>query len=105
MLLTLGLGQPARADIPSVGDHLNAIPGQPICSTVDELVAYLRVQLGRDKEPQSFKTCGEMPTGIEFIIVDVSSDDPDVPLRPAKIKIVAPGGASVTGWTVLVEDR
>jgi hypothetical protein len=95
----------AQAETPQRGDHLKAIPGQPLCSDVNELVAYLRTQLGIDKRRRNFKTCGPMPTGTNYTILDVSADDPEIPLRPAQIRIVAPGGASITGWTVLVSEN
>ena len=91
-------------DLPRVGDHLESVPGQPLCASVDELVLYLRTELGIDKKARKFKSCGDMPAGAEFVVLEVSQDDPELPMRPAKIKVLAPGGASVTGWTVLVSD-
>ena len=103
VLLAVMTGGAALAEVPKNGDTLRAIPGQPICSNVDELVAYIRTQMGFEKNPGQFKSCGPMPTGVPFTIVQISNDDPDIPVRPARIKVTAPGGAgSITGWTVLV---
>ena len=105
--LLLLLATPAladRNDLPKAGDHLQSLPGQPLCSSVDELALYLRTQLGVDKKARKFKTCGDMPPGVEFIVLEVSQDDPELPMRPAKIRVVARGGASIVGWTVLVAE-
>ena len=91
-------------DLPQAGDHMETLPGQPLCASVDELVLYLRKELGVDKKAQAFKSCGEMPAGAEFIVLEVSNENPELPMRPAKIRVVGPNGASVTGWTVLVAD-
>ena len=98
------LAQNRDDDGPQRGDHLQAIPGQPICSDVNELVSYLRFELGIDKRAPKFKSCGPMPTGTDYTIVEVSADNPEIPIRPARIRVAGPGGASITGWTVLVAD-
>jgi len=107
-LVVLLLAPSARADdddLPRAGDHLTSMPGQPLCASLDELVLYLRSELGVDKKPRVFKSCGDMPEGVDFIVLDVSADNPELPVRPAKIRIIAPDGkSSVTGWTVLVSD-
>lgn len=89
--------------LPQAGDHLTSLPSQPLCASLDELVLYLRSELGVDRRPRKFKSCGDMPEGVEFVVLEVSADNPELSVRPAKIRIVAPNGRnSVTGWTVLV---
>ncbi|HLG87058.1 MAG TPA: hypothetical protein VKZ79_07665 [Alphaproteobacteria bacterium] len=104
----LSLASAARADtdaLPHAGEHLSSLPGQPLCASLDELVLYLRSELGVDRKPRKFKSCGDMPEGVDFIVLDVSAENPELPVRPAKIRIVAPNGRnSVTGWTVLVSN-
>ena len=108
-LIALAVTAPAHAEddddaLPQVGDHMETLPGQPLCESVDELALYIRKELGVDKKARKFKSCGEMPAGTEFVVLEVSGENPELPMRPAKIRVVAPGGASVTGWTVLVAD-
>jgi hypothetical protein len=106
--ILLWLAPAARADtdeLPHAGEHLTSLPGQPLCASLDELVLYLRSELGIDRRPHKFKSCGDMPEGVDFVVLDVSPDNPELPVRPAKIRIVAPNGRnSVTGWTVLVSS-
>ena len=107
-LILLLIAPLARADSdspPRAGEHLTSLPVQPLCASLDELVTYLRSELGIDRTPRKFKSCGDMPEGVDFIVLEVSADNPELAVRPAKIRVVAPNGHnSVTGWTVLVSD-
>jgi len=99
-----GAAHAASGDLPQVGDHLKTLPGQPLCANVDELVQYLRAEMGTGPRPGKFKTCGAMPSDVDYVVLAVSSDDPEIPIRPARIRVIGPGGGSVVGWTVLVSD-
>ena len=92
---------PVFAQQPTVGDHLRAEPGQPICFDFDDLMEYMIARAKDDKGgTRLLGRCDGMPNNQEYIVTYlIATSNPGMNVDKIEVR-----GSSdlLFGWTVIV---
>jgi hypothetical protein len=95
---------PVFARQPTVGDHLRAEPGQPICFDFDDLLEYMIALAKHDKVGTKLPgRCDGMPNNQEYIVTYLIGA-PNPGMNVAKIEVRRKSDL-LFGWTVIVSGQ